>query len=318
MAIHLNPFRLYKGRLCLNHGLIVEILRNTHFFLLAYKNLLEINGKRESDVKELKTIMKKAGIKTRKKISGKEKAKLITEVAGLFSKSLEDIDKMLKSLKTIILDDETFLFRAVKEMRKLYMKFSRIKHIPEHMMINVHERFHKLMENMAEVQKHAWIISKAHARERVKLEEIEIFSTWVMRRRIRRQTIELDHIRNRIEPLTAKVEKLRFVKTHEDIHILHTDISELLRLYHEEMHDLKRIMHESDVIIRRTENLFKAIEREAEPLGMKILKKNIKSYSKKFRKLLLDIEKLSRREHLEISKIVKSLPSVPRHVAKAA
>ena len=110
-----------------------------------------------------------------------------------------------------------------------------------------------------------------------------------MRRRIRKQTIELDHIRNRIEPLTTKVEKLRVVRTHDDIHRLHAEISEILHLYNEELHNLKHIMHESDVIIRRTEKLFKAIEQEAEPLGMKMLNKDIKGYAKKFKKLLLDI-----------------------------
>lgn len=318
MAIHLNPFRLYKGRLCLNHGLVVEILRSTHSFLIAYNHLLEINGKRKSDVKELHTLMKKAGIKTRESISEKERDRLIAGLKKLFSESLENIDNMFKNLKTIIIDDETFLFRAVKQLKEVYLKFSRIKHIPEHMMLNVHERFHSLMDKMEDVQKHAWIVSKAHARERIKLEEIEIHSTYVLRRRIRKQTLELDHLRNRIEPLTEKIERLRQVTTHEDIHKLHDEISELLQLYREEMHDLHHIMHESDVIIKRTEKLFSAIESEAEHLGMKDLMRDIKKYAKKFKNLLGKIEDQARREHMDIKNLVKSLPSVPKRKAKAA
>lgn len=318
MAIHLDPFRLYHRRLCLNHGLVVEILRSTHSFLLAYKHLLEINGKRQSNVKEIRTLMDKAGLKPRENISAKEREKLIGHVLDLFTQSLKDMDDMFKSLKTIINDDETFLFRAIEELRKLYHEFSRISHIPDHMLLNVRERFLSLMHKMSDVQCHAWVISKAHSRNRIKIEEIEIYSTWVQRRRIRKHTIELDHIRNKIEPLAGKIDKLKVVKTHEDIHKLHEEIAELLNLYREEMHDLQHIMHEAEVIIRRTEKLFSAIEQEAETLKIKEIKRDVHNYAKKFSKLVTSIETQARREHIHIQAIVKSMPSEHEALSKLA
>ena len=321
MPIHLNPFRLYRGRLCLNHGLLVNILRSTQRFWIAYKHLLELNGKRQSSVKELRTVMDKMGLKTKKKLSRKQSANALATVHVAFEEGLKDLENMFSSLNRIIRDDETFLFRAVKELKTLYLKFMKIGHIPDYMRNNVLYRLYALMEHMEEKQRHAWVVSKAHARGYVKLADISIFSTRTERRRIRRQTIELDHLRNRIEPLKNKIARLSRIRTHEQIHTLHSDIEKLIELYQKEITDLGHIMHEADVLIRRTENLFKAIEKEAEELNLKGLKRKVSTYSKKFRKLLLKIEKQARREYLDIDHIVKKLPQSaqkPKAVAKKA
>ncbi|MFC1741823.1 hypothetical protein ACFL3V_04780 [Nanoarchaeota archaeon] len=318
MPIHLNPFRLYKGRVCLNHGLLVDILRSSQRFWVAYKDLLELNGKKESDVKELKEVMKKMGLKPnhKGKITTKKKLKVCDRVTKDFDVGLRELDNMMNNLARIILDDETFLYRAVKELRDLYIKFRHIKHLPDHMRHKTQHELHYLMEYMEKKQHHAWVISKAHSRGAFKFREVSILSERSQRRRIRRQTLELDHLRNRIEPLRDKIENLRSVRTHDDIHRLHNEITELLKLYHEEISDLSHIMHEADILIRRTEKLFHHIALEADHLEFKDLKKKVKKYDKRFHQLMRKIESQARRECIDLKKIVGGLPKPEGHKEK--
>jgi len=320
MAIHLNPFRLFSGRLVLNQGLLVEILRNTKIFWEAYKRLLELNGRKSSDIKDLKVLMGKMGIvpKEKKKASETEIKKAVVAIDADFDRSLEQLDDMFRSIKTIILDDETFMFRAVEDIRKMYLTTRKITHVPEYMQENIQKGFYELLHHISEVQHHAWIVSKAHSRNAIKLEELTIISSWAERKRIRMQTLELDHLRNMIEPLREKVENMSRIKEHEHIHDLYDGINRLLQLYHEQIADLSAILKESDVLIKRTENLLTAIEHEAESLGVVSLKKKVNSYASKFHKLLVSIESQARRENMDIDHIVKRLPAPIKAKAKAA
>ena len=316
MPVHTNPFRLYKGRLCLNHGLLVEILRCSQKFWISYKHLLDISGKRQSEVKDLQIIMQKMGIKTKKRISKRQMAKKTIYVAKAFKEGLKENEIMFNNLRQLILDDETFLYRAVKELIGLYDEFSRIDHLPDHMLHSTHGHFHALLKKMESMQNHAWLVSKAHARERVKIEELSILSTRSKRRHIRESTIELDHLRNNIEPLKEKIRRLKTIKTHEDIHMLHNDINEILKLYHTEIEDLEEIMHEGDILIRRTEKLFNAIRYEARSLRMSLIESNVAHYAKRFRRLLQSIETQARRETQDIRRLVDSFPKKPEHKGK--
>ncbi len=315
MAIHLNPFRLFNSRICLNHGIIVEILRSSQVFWEAYKDLLEANFKRKSGIDDLNIVMKKMGLepKEQKGTYEKDLKKLHSGIVESFDKALLDLDGMISNLNTIIRNDETLLFRAVEELRKIYLKFRFVQHIPHYMIAGIEQHIHSLLKHMAVKQKEAWVVSKAHSRGFTKLQDLTIVTSRGERRRIRQQTIELDHIRNRIEFLRDDVTNLSKVTEHEHVHRLHAEISELLKLYHDEITDLAEILHESDVLIRRTEQMFKEVSKEAEEIGFNDIKKKVDSYSHKFHKIMLAIETQARRESMDIDKIVAHLPS-PRKV----
>ncbi|MBU2561224.1 MAG: hypothetical protein KKD17_02920 [Nanoarchaeota archaeon] len=310
MPILINPFRIHSGWVCWSHGLRVLILRNSQRFWVAYKELLELNGKKGSDIKELKEVMDKMGVvpKEKRRFTEKARVKVLTGVVKDFDDALSELDEMLRSLRDIMYADGTLLFRTVVELRKIYLKFSRIEHIPDHMRESVLQSIYSLLGHMREFQRHTWVVSKAHSRERVKVEELTLISSWGERRRIRTQTIELDHMRNRIEPLKEWVDRMGKVRTHEDIHALHEKITELLELYHEEVNHMKHIIHEAHVLTRRTEKLFKGIEHEADSLGAKAITKRVLAYSVKFHRIRDSLEKQSRREYFDIAHIVDSLP----------
>ncbi|MBW2965233.1 hypothetical protein KY363_07285 [Candidatus Woesearchaeota archaeon] len=313
MPIHLNPFRLYSGRVCLNHGLAVEILRCSARFWSAYQHLLEVNGKRDSDVKDLRILMKKMD-QTPKKVRKKteeEKHIVYARVKEDFAAGSKDIETMLKNLERIVRNDETFLYRYVKELRALYLKLrsaSSNHSIPDHMLYSAQDHLFGLMRHMGKVQEHAWMVSKAHSRGFVKVADISILSSRREKIRIRQQTLELDHMRNRIEELKIRTSHLRRAKTQEDIKALHARMVELLGLYHEEMTHVQHILHESDVLIHRTEVLFRAIEREVHSLGFKDLKKKVSSHAASFHRLVYRIEKMARREHIDIQHLLSRVP----------
>jgi hypothetical protein len=311
MPIYWKLLRLYSGRVALEHGLLVEILRSTENFWDLYTDLLTMNGKRESSVKELRDVMHKMGLVPKEDLKPTEekKRRLLIKVNAEFSASLKRIEDMLSNLRMIVLDDETLMYRTLEELRGVYMTLGNIRHPPDYMLDSMLQGFYSLMHNMALAQEHAWNVSKAHSRGFMKVGEMTIISSRGERRRIRSQTIELNHIRNRIEPLREWVEKLRIVTSHEDIHLLNERITDLLALYTEELEDLKHILHEGDVLIHRTENLFKEIEHEAKQLHDRGIEKKIHEYSGKFHKLLVGIEAQARRETFDMDYIVKRLPT---------
>ncbi len=312
MPIHLNPFRVYKGRICLNHGILVEILRCTAVFWDAYKDILEVNNKRKSHINDLHSTMKQMGIapKKRRKITEKHKQEVLLRVTEDFRKGSKDINKMMGSLNNIVKDDETFLYRTVKELRKMYLNFRKLRNpaIPAHRLAHIQHQFYDLIERMEDIQHHTWIVSKAHSRGFTKLAELSIRSDFGVRYRIRRSTLELDHISNSIRPLRYKIRRLEHATNQDSIHKLDEDIRTILHLYHIEMSDLKLIMQEADILIRRTENLFKAIEHEAHILKVKELEKIVHKYAQKLNKLLRNIEKMARREYQDIKQIMEALP----------
>jgi hypothetical protein len=327
VALPIWPHRL---TFCVTHGLAVEILRCTARFWRLYKHLLELNGQRKTDIKrlkktgttgltatdanDLKAIMGKMNLKPRKKLPRRIRKSLKAKVAAEFTQGFKDIDDMFKNLSTIVQNDETFLYRAAKEIRKLYLKTGRIKNpsIPYRYIHNSMTHFYSLMDQMRHTQHHAWVVAKAHARDFIKIQDLSILSTAAQRRRIRRRCIELEHIRERIAPLKTAIKRLRRAKTQGDINRFHNDLTEIITLYRLEIQDLKQILSETDVIIRRTEKLFKAIKHEAAELGMKEFSHLSGVYSKKPKKILRRIENRARREYFDINGMVKKLKS-PEH-----
>ncbi|MBW2972598.1 hypothetical protein KY359_06180 [Candidatus Woesearchaeota archaeon] len=311
MAIIINPFRIHSGWVCHSHGLRVLMLRSSQRFWVAYKGLLELNSKRESDVKDLKLIMDKMGIvpKEKRRISEKLKNKVLLNVAKDFDSAMRELDEMFEGLSDITLADSTLMFKAVKELKKMYHHMLKVEHIPDYMRQHILNSMHSLMHLMKDVQYHTWLSSKAHSRERMKVNELTFISSRGERRRIRIQTLELDHMRDRIDPLKRWVMKLKKLKTHDDVHELHTKITELLEQYHEEVNHIRHILHESHVLTRRTEKLFKAIEHEANSLGSKVIAKMVLKYAVKFHSLHRKLEAQARREYFDIDHIVSALPS---------
>ncbi|MBN1543919.1 hypothetical protein JW898_00475 [Candidatus Woesearchaeota archaeon] len=310
MPVLRNPFRIHSGWVCWSHGLRVLILRNSQRFWVAYKELLELNGKKESDINELKDVMERMRLtpNEKRKLTDKARDKMLAGVINDFDDALSELNEMFGSLRDIIYADETLLFRTVVELGKVYHKFSRVDHIPDHMREGVLNSIYSLMGHMRDFQQHMWIVSKAHARDFIKVSEMTFLSSRGERRRIRIQTIELDHMRNRIEPLREWVDRLGKVRTHEDIHALHEKITELLELYHKEVKHMKHIIHEAHVLTRRTEKLFKGIEHEAHSLGAEAVVKRLRAYSLKFHRIHDKLEKQARREYFDVAHIVDSLP----------
>jgi hypothetical protein len=310
MSIYWRPFRLYKGRVAWEHGLLVEMLRNTEGFWDAYTDLLALNGKRESDIKELHHVMKQLGLTPNLEMKDSElrKRRALLKLDADLSASLKRLNDMFSKMRMVIIDDETLMYSVLDNLRTIYLKSAHIEHLPDYMLHGIQDALYGLMKHMAHVQEHAWVISKAHSRGAFKFAELTIVSSRGERRRIRRQTIELDHIRNRIAPLQAYIEHLRIVKSHDDIHELHEKMTELLHLYHEELTDLSHILHEADILVRRTEMLFKAIEHEAHSLGIKNIENDVHSYAEKFHKILLRIEDQARRETREMYQLLERLP----------
>jgi hypothetical protein len=317
MPIHLNPFRLYKNNLCLNHGLLVDILRNSQIFWEAYGELLSIAGKRESDERELKVLMSKMSLAPKqRKVSEKDAKKIVARVEQEFDSSIAKIDEMFDSLKVIIIDDATFFYRAVERLEVLHRRVGRLRHIPEWMRLNIQNQIYSLVAHMAEKQQHAWHISKGHSRGFTKIDDLTIVTTRGERRRLRHNVLEMDHIDGKIKPLMEHVWALSKSTSHEHIHTLHSEMVSLLQLYQQEITDLADITHEADVLVRRTENLFKAIEREAGSLGIPALKGKAAHHGKKFNSLMLKIESQARREYFDINHILNSLPK-PQKVSVA-
>jgi len=316
MAIHWRPFRPYAGRICLTHGLLVEMLRNTQVFWEAYKEILQLNGKTASSNKVLKKMMEQMGLSPKKKrYSPKKAKKLIMNIETDFVAALNNSELMFQSLNIIASNDETLLYRSMTELSKLYHHISMIKHVPDYMILGLLEKLHALMHRMHEVQHHTWVMSKAHARGRVKLEELTILSTRAERRKIRMQTIEIDHLRSRIGRLKSWVLDLNIARSHDDIHRLHTSMTQLLHSYHNEIDDLDKILKELHVLTRRTELLFEELSKEAEAADLERLKKNIEKYSRKFKKIRKGFENYARREFRDMDKILKRLP---KYKTKAA
>ncbi|MFH1063694.1 MAG: hypothetical protein V1729_01290, partial [Candidatus Woesearchaeota archaeon] len=251
MPIHLNPFRPYSGRVQLTKGLLAEMLRNTVVFWEAYQELLQMNGKTESSNKDLKRIMEQMKLAPKaKSYSPKKTTKLVFELETSFVNALNSAEVMLKSLDRITANDETLLYRAMKELARIYLHVSKIKHIPEHMLQGTLTTIHSLMHRMYQVQHHTWIVSKAHSRGMMKVEEMTILSTRLERRRIRMQTIEIDHLRNIIDRLRGQVFSLHDARSQEDIYKFNDNIRALLKTYHTEIEDLEKILHELHILVR--------------------------------------------------------------------
>ncbi|NQU78240.1 hypothetical protein HQ545_00565 [Candidatus Woesearchaeota archaeon] len=316
MALQLNPVRLYSGRLCLNHGLLVDILRMTNKFWKAYQELLELNRKKKSDYDELHDIMEKMEKVPRKKVKITEPRiiKIRDRVVNDFDSAFLDLKVMTRSLSRIIEDDETFLFRTVQQLAHIYDNFRKLKNpaVPENFnrfCLETQHNIYSLLKHLEHLQHHAWVVSKAHARDKIVVSELVISSNYRQKNKIRRETIELDHLRNKITPLSAHMETLKWVKNEEDVKELHAEVTELLELYHEEVEDLSSMLHEADVLIRRSEYMIKAIEEEAHNLNLEKIVTRANKFSIKLRKLLRKIENQARREASDISILVNKLPT---------
>ncbi|MBW2967683.1 hypothetical protein KY362_04300 [Candidatus Woesearchaeota archaeon] len=331
MPIHTNPFRLYSSRICVNHGLLVEILRSSQRFWVAYKHLLEINGKRESDVKDLKVLMEKMGLEPKKRSRIRKDASkdrvvhrrtkrmlhhLRHNVEDELRQGFHDIEEMFHSLDRILLDDETLLFRAFKEVRLLYLKvmvrYPKADHVSEHLTHSVLHSLHSLMHHMVEIQHHSWRVAKAHSRSFIRLDELTVQTNRAERRRIRQETIELDHLQQRIGPLRQKLMTIPRHPRQDITQSLQQESHELIENYKEEISNIKHILHESDVLIRRTEMLFRAIEKELEALGLHHLKGSMRDHARIFHRMHTKFESQARREYNHMSYMFRKTQAPPK------
>ncbi len=319
MVLHFNKSRLYKGTVGVSHGVLVELLRHTRHFWDSYKDLLRVNGKEQSDSKELRKVMKALVKKPRKKkTSVMKKEKILQRIEKEFDQGLEDLNSMFENLDELTMDDETLLFRAMMDLVELYSKVSDLKHLPEHMHHEMLDHLYKVMEHIDHMQHHTWVLSKAHARGYMKVEEVDLLTSRAERRRLRRQTIELDHLLNRLYPLQEWVMRLGQVKTQDEIKELHKRIVELLKLYHSEISDIHHILHEAHVFVRRTDKLFNSMEKEAEEIGQDSLKEKVHEYGDIFHEIHSRFEEQARREALDINKLLKKCEKPHKAAKKAA
>ena len=318
MPFHWNPFRLYRSVVQLNHGIFVEMLRNTQIFWKSYKELLEINKKKESDEASLRKLMKKmALVPDQKKIFiGEKREKVLLRILSDFTAATTNLEKMLVSLDIILSEDQTFLFKTYLDIESLYWKMDRIQHLPEHMSETVKHHLHSIMEKIVEKESHASQVAKAHAKGFFKFADVELTRTRREDKRIRRQTIELNQVHDRITRIKTMIDRMTMVKG-EELHEIANKLEEIVGYYKLEIDDLTMIIHEADVLIYRTEQLFKAIEREAAQIGSKEIKEKVEECAKVFHKIHKEVSLQSGIEYRDILSRYQRIP-VPRQQKLAA
>jgi hypothetical protein len=326
MVLHFNRSRLYKGTVGVGHGVLVELLRHTRHFWKAYKEMLEINGNLKIEEKQLHKVMKQLKLVPEENEvpkKKKKKDKILEDIRQDFQAGLEELKKMFKNLDGLLIDDETLLYRAMEELEEIYAAVWKLEHLPEHRRAEILNHMYSLMHHISTLQRQTWTGAKAHARgfRFTQVGEMSVVRSRKIWWRMKKQTIELDHILNLIEPLQRWVVELRHINQ-EHIEKVQKRIVKLIKLYHQEITDLHHILHEAHIFTRRTELLFSEIKREAHTLGDKDLKKSVDEYSKMFHKIHKQFLEQAKREALDISIILKRQKRPPehhaRHHAKAA
>jgi len=318
MTIHLSPWRLYKRVVQLNQGVLVEMLRNTQLFWKAYKELLQMRDKKKSDIKELNRLMQQMGVAPQEKklYSERKKQKVVASIIQDFTLVTKNLEAMLQSMNIVISKDQIFFYKAFTEIEKMYWSIGKIEHLPEHMKSSVQQALHSILAKMVNKEYHASQIAKAHAKGFFKVSDIDISRTRREKKLIKRQTIELDHIRDRVEPMQEKIERMSYVKG-EELHKLAEEITEIIELYHKEIEDIGEIIHEADILVHRTEVMFKEVEKESAALGIPRVKEKTEECAKVFHKILGELSIQSGREYRDLHSRFQHIP-VPKQVKMAA
>jgi hypothetical protein len=294
------------------------MLRNTHLFWKAYKKLLKLRGKKKSDVKELHKLMQKMGMapEGKKAYSEKKKQKEIDAIIQDFTLVTNNLERMLQSLDVIISKDQIFFFKAFEEIEKMYWRIGKIEHMPEHLRNSTQQSLYSILATMVSKEYHASQIAKGHAKGFMKFADIAVTRTRKENRLIKRQTIELDHIRDVVEPMQERIDRMSFVNG-EELHKLAEDITKIIKLYHLQLDDLKEIIHEADVLVHRTEDMFKEVDKETAALGIPKAREKAEECAKIFHKILEELSTQSGREYRDMHSRFQHIP-VPKVEKMAA
>ena len=308
MPIIWNKFRFYKGTVGDEHSALVRLLKSSSAFWKAYVHFFKINGKKESNIKALKPIMRKIKKATKKlPFFKKKQEKILLNIKEEFKKSLKDVSEMSKDMENVLLDDDLLLYRAMLQLYEIYMHLKKIKHVPERFLNSSLHNLRVIMHHMYHVQHHAWVLSKAHSRHRIKLADLTFVGTPRERKKIRRQVIELDHLVNRIEPIKKIIEDMKIAKSHKEHEILHMSMHNILHLYHKEVSDIAYILHEAHVLSKRTDNMFDALKKELADIDDVELNSILTRFQKIFKEIHDVLETQARRETQEMAQIVAKI-----------
>jgi hypothetical protein len=324
-----HPFRHYR-RLCSRHGILVEILRWSQTMWVAYKELLELNGNTKSEVQELRHIMGTIHITPNEKQAEKNKRnaakkigrrgrKLLRSLSKEFDIMLDDLEKAERGLETITENDETLLFRDIRALYEACKKLSMMHHLPYRILHSNEPDAEKgmlphikgLMHEIYNVQHHAWIVAKAPARGQIKFENVfAIAGSRRLRRRIRRATLGLDQLEERLEKINRLVERAGKAKTQREIEEAHGQFNHILAAYHQEIMLLKEMYHAVHVLTHRTESLFHQIKQEAGQAGFKELISRVNAAEKRFGKIHRSVMNQARRGMAEMEGMINEVNTV--------
>lgn len=332
-----HPFRHYR-RLCSRHGILVENLRWSQTMWVAYRALLELNGKTKSDVQELRHIMGTINItpnerqaeknkRSSAKKLGRKGRKLLKILSKEFDKMLDDLGKAEKGLETITENDETLLFRDMRALNQAHKKLSEAHNLPYRILHHnenngpdaekgILPHITSLMHQIYNVQHHAWLVSKAPARGQIKFETVfAIAGSRKLRRQIRRTTLGLDQLEERLKNINMLVEKLRRAKTQAEVEEAHRQFNNILLAYHHEIILLKEMYHAVHVLTHRTENLFHLIKQEAVHAGFKVLISQVNATERKFKKIHKSVMDQARRGMREMEGMLNETSRVGHKAA---
>lgn len=306
LHIQLNPFKLYKGRVALDRGLLVEMLRMCRFIWKSYHDVLEYNGKVKSEEKELDKLLKahQKAMHGKKKAPKRNPRSLLDDIRRDFKKSTHDLKKLDANFNTLIQDDETLLFRKAKELEKLFRQIMNSA-LPDHNRLHSMIHIHSLVEHMSHKQHHTWIIAKGQARGHFKFAEVTPVGDRLEQKRIRRQTIEIGHIEDRLPEIKKKVKHLLDAQSSADITLEQESFAQEMDLYHQEYIDIGHIIHEVQVLMKRSENMFHHLKVEVEHMNDPKIKRQLNSFEKKFNRILSKLQEQSLREYIDIRGIEK-------------
>lgn len=308
----------------------------TEFFEI-YQDMLELNQKRQSSEKELQKLMqhlninskreeaakkiaaeKKAGKKV-KKNKKKEKRKdtkkqkleiqkeqVRAETELLFDEAIEDLNLMFDQLKKVQYSDITLYYRHASELTTLSNRIRRAR-LNDDIKYELRRHIYEIVKEITALIEHFWIVSKSQSRELIELEELTVVSTRGERRRIRMQTIELDHMEEKLSAIKKRFTRLIKTKDLQKAQELQESIMTLFNSYQRIIELLEKTMHESKILLRRTEKLFKAMKAEAKRLGWEKIIKKIDETEEKMRKIFLQIEAQMRRERIDLKHLTETI-----------
>jgi len=278
-------------------------------FISLYRDLLEIAGKLRPKDKQLHELMVAMEKHPKRKKRGFT-APQLKKVERLFDEADNTLRMMMKTLQRQQFNDLAALFKEARSLHDL-SDHIKLSNLPETVKSRWITHLYNMVADIRDTVRHAWEVSKAQARDFTKLEEaIDLHTTKGNVRHIRRETIELDHVENRIADVKPGLLAL-LERADREPHQLTKEFEELLKEYQEEILLLKHIMHQSKILIHVVQHkVFSQILHEAEHLGLSIIMKKVQAAKKDFDKVTRQIENHMRRATIDIEKGI--LPKMSR------